>query len=80
MDPSVSGDPWYPLECICRKRCGGCFMQFIGSVFEVRRICFIRRVRRGVSGDVGCLHMSIGLKIGVFWMSSENYACVIAYE
>ena len=19
MDPSVSGDPWYPLECIYRK-------------------------------------------------------------
>ena len=37
MDPSVSGDPWYPLECICRKmacfvRNGAvaAFMQFIG--------------------------------------------------
>jgi hypothetical protein len=29
------------------------------AVFEVRRNCFIR----GVSGVVGCLHMSVGLKI-----------------
>ena len=50
------------------------------AVFEVRRIYFIRRMRYGVSGDVGCLHMPVDLKIGVFWMSGENYACVIAYE
>ena len=32
------------------------------AVFEVRRNCFIRRIQ-GVSGDVGCLHMPVGLKI-----------------
>ena len=47
------------------------------AVFEVRRICFNRRVRRGVSGDVRCLHMSVGLKIGEFWVGGESYACVI---
>ena len=51
MDPSVSGDPWYPLECICRKM----VVPFVvvwwllyavhRAVFEVRRICFIRRMR-----------------------------------
>ena len=72
MDPSVSGDPWYPLECICRQM----VVLFVvvwwllyavhRAVFKVRRICFIRRMREGMSGDVGCLHMSVGLKIGVF--------------
>ena len=44
MDPSVSGDLWYPLECICRKM----LVSFVvvwwllsavhRAVFEVRRI------------------------------------------
>ena len=51
MDPSVSGDPWYPLECICRKM----VVSFVvvwwllyavhRAVFEVRCILVIRRVR-----------------------------------
>ena len=32
------------------------------AVFEVRRISFIRRIR-SVSGDVGCLHMLVDLKV-----------------
>ena len=38
------------------------------AVFEVRRICSIRRMHLGVSEDVGCLHMSVGLKIGRLWL------------
>ena len=34
------------------------------AVFEVRRNIVYRRVTFGVSGDVGCLHMSVGLKVG----------------
>ena len=33
-----------------------------------------------VSGDVGCLHMSVGLKIGSLLVELWGYACVIAYE
>ena len=47
------------------------------AVFEVRRICLYPPYAYGVSGDVGHLHMSVNLKIGVFWMSGESYACVI---
>ena len=32
-------------------------------LFEVRRICFNRRILEGESGDVGFLHMSVGLRI-----------------
>ena len=52
MDPSVSGDPWYPLECICRKMVVSFVMVWWllyavhRAVFEVRRICFIRRMRK----------------------------------
>ena len=34
------------------------------AVFEVRRDIVYRRITFGVSGDVGCLHMSVVLKIG----------------
>ena len=71
MDPSVSGDPSYPLECICHKM----VVSFVvvwwllyavhRAVFEVRRICLYPPYAYGVSGDVGCLHMSVGLKIGI---------------
>ena len=46
MDPSVSGDPWYPLECICRRVVWWLLYAVHRAVFEVRRICFIRRVRK----------------------------------
>ena len=50
MDPSVSGDPWYPIECICRKILFMVVWWLLyavhRAVFEVRRICFIRRVRK----------------------------------
>ena len=51
MDPSVSGDPWYPLEYICRKMVVSFVMVWWlpyavhRAVFEVRRIIFIRRMR-----------------------------------
>ena len=51
MDPSVSGDPWYPLECIGHKM----VVSFVvvwwllyavhRAAFEVRRFYFIRRLR-----------------------------------
>ena len=34
------------------------------AVFEVRHVIVYRRRLLGVSGDVGCLHVSVGLKIG----------------
>ena len=86
MDPSMSGDPWYPLECICRKIVviirSGVVAALCSSSGGVRSpsYLFYPPYARGVSGDVGCLHMSVGLKIGVLWVSSKNYACVIAYE
>ena len=49
MDPSVSGDPWYPLECIYRKILFVVVWWLLyaihRAVFEVRRICSIRRMR-----------------------------------
>ena len=50
------------------------------AVFGFRRNCFIRGIPRGVSGVVGCLHMSVGLKIESGGKSGESYVCVIAYE
>ena len=46
MDPSVSGDPWYPLECIYRKVVWWLLYAVHRAVFEVRRICLIRRMRK----------------------------------
>ena len=34
----------------------------------------------GVSGDVGCLHMSVGLEIRDLLAEQWSYVCVIAYE
>ena len=45
MDPSVSGDPWYPLECIIVV-VWWLLYAVHRAVFEVRRICFIRRMRK----------------------------------
>ena len=49
MDPSVSGDPWYPLERVCRKILFVVVWWLLyavhRAVFEVRRICFIRCMR-----------------------------------
>jgi hypothetical protein len=60
----MSGNPWYPLECIVVVWCGGCFMQFIeGRCSKSVVIVSSRRILEGVSGVVGCLHMSVGLKI-----------------
>ena len=50
------------------------------AVFEVRRNIVYRRIVFGASGDVGCLHMSIGLKTGNLLGELWCYACVIAYE
>ena len=33
------------------------------AAFEVRHVIVYRRIAFGVSGDVGCLHMSVDLKI-----------------
>ena len=41
-------------------------MQVIGRCSKSVVILFYRRMSLGVSGDVGCLHMSVGLKIGSF--------------
>ena len=46
MDPSVSGDPWYPLECIYRTGVWWVIYAVHRAVFEVRRICFIRRMSK----------------------------------
>ena len=62
MDASASGNPCYPPECIVILSWDGvvaAFMQIIGRCLKSVVILFF-----GVSGDVGCLHMSIGLKIG----------------
>ena len=63
MDPSVSGDPWYPLECICRKMVASFVMVWWllyavrRAVFEVRRILSAVCVRcewgRGMFAYVG---------------------------
>ena len=65
MDPWTSGNPWYPLECIfvfVVRWCGGCFVQIIGRCSKSVVILFAA-IFLGVSVDVGCLHMSVGLKI-----------------
>ena len=62
MDASVSGNPWYPPACIIVVLVWWLPYAVHRAVFEVRRNCFIRRIR-SVSGDVGCLHKSVGLKI-----------------
>ena len=82
MDASASGNPWYPPACICCNIVRVWWLLYAGhrAVFEVHRIYFIRRFR-SVSGDVGCLHMPVGLRIEDFPGSSgESYAFVIAYE
>ena len=52
------------------------------AVFEVRRdnVLPLYYFFFGVSGDVGCSHMLVGLKIGSSWAEQWFYACVIAYE
>ena len=50
------------------------------AVFEVRRNIVYRRRLLGVSGDVGCLHMSVGLEVGSSLVKQWSYAYVIAYE
>ena len=56
------------------------FMQIIGRCLKSVVILFCRHIIFGVSGDVGCLHMSIGLKIESPLAELWSYACVIAYE
>ena len=52
MDPSGSGDPWYPLECIyCKVVVSFVVVWWLlyavhRAVFEVRRIYYIRRMRK----------------------------------
>ena len=70
MDASASGNPWYPLRVhdrIIVRWCGGCFMQVIERCSKSVVILFAA-IFLGVSGDVGCLHMSVGLKIGSLLM------------
>ena len=56
-------------------------MQIIGRCLKSVVIFFFAAILLfGVSGDVGCLHMSIGLKIGSLLGKLWCYACVIAYE
>ena len=50
------------------------------AVFKVRRNIVCRRITFGVSGYVGCSHMSVDLKIGSFLIEQWSYAFVIAYE
>ena len=70
MDASASGNPWYPLECIVVRWYGGCFMQLIGRCSKSVVILFAT-IFLGVSGDVGCLHMLVGLKVESLWLSCE---------
>ena len=65
MNASVIGNPWYPLQCIVVLSCGGVVAAYAGhrAVFEVRRNIVLSSYFFGVSGDVGCLHISVGLKI-----------------
>ena len=62
MDASASGSPWYPSECIV-VRVWWPLDAGHRAVFGLRRNCFIRDSRSGVSGDVGWSHVSVGSKI-----------------
>ena len=63
-------------ESYCRKVVWWLLYAGHRAVFKVRRNIVYRRV----SGDVGCLHMSVGLKIESPLVEQWFYACVIAYE
>ena len=54
-------------------------MQVIGRCSESVVILFVA-IFLGMSGDVGCLHMPVGPKIGGPLAELWCYACVIAYE
>ena len=50
----------------CRKMVWWLLYASHRAVFEVRRNIVLPLYYFGVSGDVGCLHMLVGLKIGSF--------------
>ena len=83
MDASASGNPWYPLECIIVSSSDGVvvavFTQVIGRCSKSVLVLFAA-VLPCMSGVVGCLHMSVGLKIESLLVERWFYACVIAYE
>ena len=78
-DASVSGHPWYPLECIVVSRRSGRMMRSIGRCSD-SVVIVLSALSFGVSGVVGCLHMSVGLKIESGGRSGESHLYVTAYE